>query len=73
MKPGSPLASFVTGVAMFLLLWLLAAALINRPILPSPLIVLPLFGRLLLAERRPAIGTMGLGRQTWSPGTAASP
>ena len=50
MKPGSPLASFLTGVAMFLLLWLLAAALINRPILPSPLIVLPLFGRLILAE-----------------------
>jgi NitT/TauT family transport system permease protein len=50
MKPGSSLASFLTGVAMFLLLWLLAAALINRPILPSPLAVLPLFGRLILAE-----------------------
>ncbi|MDJ0668206.1 MAG: ABC transporter permease subunit [Desulfobacterales bacterium] len=50
MKSGSPLASFLNGVAMFLILWLAAAALINRPILPSPLTVLPLFGRLFLAE-----------------------
>jgi NitT/TauT family transport system permease protein len=44
------LTSIGTGMAMFLLLWQAGAWLIDRPILPSPLVVVPLFGRLIAGD-----------------------
>ncbi len=43
-------ASTCIGVGMFFLLWQLAAMLLDRPILPSPLEVVPLFGRSFFGE-----------------------
>ncbi len=50
MTPARPLMSFLTGIAMFLVLWQIAAGLIDRPILPSPLVVVPLFARSIAGE-----------------------
>ncbi len=50
MKRSGPLASFLTGVAMFLLLWQMGAWLLASPILPSPVVVLPLFLRLIAGD-----------------------
>ncbi len=43
MKKRVTLASSLAGVAMFFVLWQLAAFLLNRPILPYPTVVVPLF------------------------------
>jgi len=43
MKKKATLASTLVGVAMFFALWQLLALFLNRPILPSPLVVVPLF------------------------------
>jgi len=43
MKKKATLLSTVAGTAMFFLLWQLLALLVHRPILPSPLVVVPLF------------------------------
>lgn len=43
MKKRVTIFSTIVGVAMFFGLWQLAAMLIDRPILPSPFIVVPLF------------------------------
>jgi ABC-type nitrate/sulfonate/bicarbonate transport system permease component len=40
-----PAAGFLIGTLMLLVLWQVAALLVNRPILPSPLTVVPLFVR----------------------------
>lgn len=40
-----PAAGFLIGTAMLLVLWQVATLLVNRPILPSPLTVVPLFVR----------------------------
>jgi ABC-type nitrate/sulfonate/bicarbonate transport system permease component len=40
-----PAAGFLIGALMLLVLWQVAALLVNRPILPSPLTVVPLFVR----------------------------
>jgi len=47
------LSSTLIGTGMFFLLWQLGAWLIHRPILPSPLEVLPIFAQLM-------IGSLGL-------------
>jgi NitT/TauT family transport system permease protein len=43
MKKRITLASTLAGIGMFFILWQFAAMLLNRPILPSPIIVVPLF------------------------------
>lgn len=43
MKQKATLLSTLIGVVMFFLLWQVFALLVNRPILPSPLVVVPLF------------------------------
>ncbi|MBW1634719.1 MAG: ABC transporter permease subunit [Deltaproteobacteria bacterium] len=43
MKKKATFLSTLGGVAMFFLLWQLMALFVNRPILPSPLVVVPLF------------------------------
>lgn len=43
MKKKATLFSTLTGILMFFCLWQLAAVIINRPILPSPIRVVPLF------------------------------
>ncbi len=43
MKKKATLLSTLIGIVMFFCLWQLAAMLINRPILPSPIVVVPLF------------------------------
>jgi NitT/TauT family transport system permease protein len=50
MKPSRSLTSFLVGVGMFLLLWQMAAWLVDRPILPAPVVVLPLFVRSIAGE-----------------------
>ena len=50
MKPSRSLTSFLVGVGMFLLLWQMAAWLVDRPILPAPVVVLPLFARSIAGE-----------------------
>ncbi len=50
MRPSSPLGSFLIGMGMFFLLWQLAAWLVNRPILPTPVEVVPLFVRSMTGE-----------------------
>lgn len=44
------LANLVVGLAMFLVLWQLLALFVNRPILPPPTVVLPVFVELLPGE-----------------------
>lgn len=43
MKKRVTLGSTMIGIAMFFLLWQLSSMLLARPILPSPLVVVPLF------------------------------
>ena len=43
MKKKATLLSTLVGIVMFFCLWQLAALVVNRPILPSPLVVVPLF------------------------------
>ncbi len=43
MKKKATLLSTLAGIAMFFVLWQLLALLVSRPILPSPLVVVPLF------------------------------
>lgn len=50
MKQRVTLLSSLAGVGMFFLLWQLGAMLINRPILPSPLVVVPLFAQSFFGE-----------------------
>ena len=50
MKKRLTLLGSLTGIAMFFALWQLAAMLINKPILPSPLIVVPLFFTSIIGE-----------------------
>ncbi|MDA3938912.1 MAG: ABC transporter permease subunit [Spirochaetia bacterium] len=38
------------GFVMFLILWIALALGVNKPILPSPLSVLPVFGKLIIGE-----------------------
>ena len=45
MKKKATLAGTITGILMFFVLWELAALLVDLPILPSPLEVVPLFCR----------------------------
>jgi NitT/TauT family transport system permease protein len=44
------LKSMATGLVMFLVIWQAGALVIDRPILPSPLVVIPLFAKLLASE-----------------------
>lgn len=50
MKKRVTFGSTCIGIAMFFLLWQLAAMLLARPILPSPLVVVPLFCRSFFGE-----------------------
>lgn len=50
MKKRLTLGSTCLGLAMFFVLWQLAAMLLNRPILPSPLVVVPLFASSFFGE-----------------------
>jgi len=50
MKKRVTIGSTCIGIAMFFLLWQLAAMLLARPILPSPLVVVPLFCRSFFGE-----------------------
>ena len=43
MKKKATLLSTLAGIVMFFVLWQLLALLVSRPILPSPLVVVPLF------------------------------
>ncbi len=53
MKKESKPTSLLVGCAMFALLWQLAAWVVDRPILPGPAVVFPIFARSLA-------GTLGL-------------
>ncbi|OEU49787.1 MAG: ABC transporter permease [Desulfobulbaceae bacterium S3730MH12] len=50
MKKKATMLSTLAGVVMFFALWQLLALIINRPILPSPLEVVPLFLRNITGE-----------------------
>lgn len=50
MKKPVTLGSTIIGLAMFFALWLVAALLLNRPILPSPLVVVPLFCQTIFGD-----------------------
>jgi len=50
MKKRVTLGSSVIGIAMFFLIWQCAAMVLNRPILPAPLVVVPLFCRSFFGE-----------------------
>ncbi len=50
MKPSRAPTSFLIGVGMFVVLWQLAAWLVDRPILPPPSVVVPLFVRSIAGE-----------------------
>ena len=50
MTRSRPLTSFLAGVAMFLFFWQVGAWLLDSPVLPSPLVVLPLFLRLIAGD-----------------------
>lgn len=50
MKKRVTLGSTCLGIAMFFTLWQLAAMLLDRPILPSPLVVVPLFAHAFFGE-----------------------
>ncbi len=50
MKKRITFGSTCIGILMFFILWQLAALLLNRPILPSPLVVVPLFARSIFGE-----------------------
>ncbi len=48
-KPVTVTATLI-GIAMFFCLWQLAAMLLNRPILPTPLVVVPLFCQTIFGD-----------------------
>jgi ABC-type nitrate/sulfonate/bicarbonate transport system permease component len=48
-KKATPLSALI-GLIMFFALWQLSAMLVNRPILPSPVVVVPLFLRDMTGE-----------------------
>jgi NitT/TauT family transport system permease protein len=50
MKAGGALSAALVGTGMFLLLWQIGAWIMQRPILPPPLEVLPIFARLMAGE-----------------------
>ena len=50
MKKPVTLGSTFIGLAMFFMLWQIGAMLLNRPILPSPLVVVPLFCQTIFGE-----------------------
>lgn len=50
MKKRVTLGSTCLGIVMFFALWQLAAVLLNRPILPSPVVVVPLFAQAFFGE-----------------------
>ncbi|WP_217907630.1 MULTISPECIES: ABC transporter permease [Desulfosediminicola] len=50
MKKPVTLGSTLIGLAMFFMLWQIGAMLLNRPILPSPLVVVPLFCQTIFGE-----------------------
>lgn len=50
MKKRVTLGSTCIGILMFFVLWQLASFMINRPILPSPLVVVPLFASSIFGE-----------------------
>ena len=50
MKQRVTLTSTLTGLAMFFVLWQLASMLLNRPIMPSPVVVVPLFAQSIFGE-----------------------
>lgn len=45
MKKRLTLGSSLIGICMFFVLWQIAAMLLNKPIFPSPVVVVPLFCR----------------------------
>jgi len=50
MKRRVTLVSTLAGIAMFFLIWLVCAAVLNKPILPSPFVVVPLFFSSIFGE-----------------------
>ena len=50
MKREAAFSSALVGTGMFLLLWQISAWIVQRPILPPPLEVLPIFARLMAGE-----------------------
>jgi len=50
MKKKATLASTFAGIVMFFLLWEVSSLLVNRPILPSPIVVVPLFLKNMAGE-----------------------
>ncbi|MGW8192952.1 MAG: ABC transporter permease [Desulforhopalus sp.] len=50
MKKKATFLSTLTGVVMFFCLWQLLALVVDRPILPSPVVVVPLFFRNMTGE-----------------------
>lgn len=50
MKKPVTLGSTLIGLAMFFMLWQIGAMLLNRPILPSPQVVVPLFCQTIFGE-----------------------
>lgn len=50
MKKRVTLGSTCIGIIMFFVLWQLAAFLLDRPILPSPVVVVPLFAKSFFGE-----------------------
>jgi NitT/TauT family transport system permease protein len=50
MKHPAPISAPLIGAGMFLLIWQIGAWVIHRPILPSPLEVLPVFFRLMTGD-----------------------
>jgi NitT/TauT family transport system permease protein len=47
MKERNSVGSILIGIVMFLILWQIASWIVNQPILPSPIVVLPIFFRLM--------------------------
>jgi len=50
MKKKATLLSTLAGIAMFFVLWQLLAFLVSRPIMPSPLVVVPLFLKNIIGD-----------------------
>lgn len=50
MKKPVTLSATLIGIGMFFVLWQLAAILLNRPILPSPVVVVPLFCQTIIGD-----------------------
>lgn len=50
MKKKATLLSTLAGIVMFFLLWQISAIMVNRPILPSPVVVVPMFLKNMTGE-----------------------